>query len=58
MVEKIKLMTVGDLKNFLENVSDDTPLLFSDQYDIDDACYPIIFEAIKVNDTVVIHTSF
>lgn len=58
MAEKIKLRTVGSLRSFLEDVSDDTPLLFSDQYDISDASQPIIFEAIKVNDTVVIHTSF
>ena len=55
---KINLATVGGLKSFLKDVSDNTPVLFTDQSNIDDACSPWIFQAIKVNDTVVIRASF
>lgn len=55
---KINLRTVGDLKSFLEDVSDDTPLLFDDQGDFDGACHPWVFEARKRKNGVIIHASF
>lgn len=55
---RIDLATVGGLKKFLEDVSDDTPLLFTDQGDIDEAYDPWIFEAIKRKNEVIIHASF